>query len=196
MFRVFAPVCAVALLCVTPLPAAEQQPSAKRIAALIEKLGDDSFEAREEARKQLEKIGEPAWDALAKARQTHDDLEVRRQARRLLAGMLQPRLGRLIDELGEPKKRDAAAKQLKSMLEADDERAEQQASKAALAAAMRQHKQADVRKAATDLLRRAYAERMKRVIEQMSDEAFAQERDPFFELTIRRLEELRRRSGR
>ena len=196
MVRVFASSCAAVLLCVTPLPAAEQEPSPKRIALLIERLGDEEFDAREKARKGLEKIGEPAWDALVKARQTHDDLEVRRQARRLLAGMLPGRLERLIGELGEPKKRAGAAKELKRMLDADDERAEQQASKTALTAAMKRHKEPAVRKAATDLLRSTYAERMKRLIEQMSDGAFADESDLFLEGVIRRMEDLQKRGGR
>ena len=65
---------------------ARQQTQDQKIAELIEKLGDDSYDVREEAQKSLEKIGEPARNALVKARR-HTDLEVRNRARKTLAAI-------------------------------------------------------------------------------------------------------------
>jgi uncharacterized protein (TIGR03067 family) len=52
---------------------------AERIARLIKQLGDDGFEKREAASKELGAIGEPALAALRKAG-GNDDAEVRRRA--------------------------------------------------------------------------------------------------------------------
>lgn len=49
----------------------------KEIARLVKQLGSDVFKEREEPRKSLEEIGEPALDALNKAQ---DNLEMRRRA--------------------------------------------------------------------------------------------------------------------
>jgi WD40 repeat protein len=50
------------------------------IAKLIEQLGDDDFDKREDASRRLEKIGEPALEALRDAAETHSDTEVRCRA--------------------------------------------------------------------------------------------------------------------
>jgi hypothetical protein len=57
--------------------------SKTEIGRLIRQLGDDDFDVRESASKQLEKLGEPALAALRKAL-TSDDLEIRRRASRLI----------------------------------------------------------------------------------------------------------------
>jgi len=54
-----------------------------QIANLIEKLGNNDFQEREKASKELESIGEPALPALRKAQKTSLDFEVRRRARGL-----------------------------------------------------------------------------------------------------------------
>jgi WD40 repeat protein len=51
---------------------------------LIERLGDDDFDNREDASRQLEKIGEPALEALRQAARTHADAEVRCRASKLV----------------------------------------------------------------------------------------------------------------
>jgi WD40 repeat protein len=56
---------------------ADPEPAA--VEKLIKQLGHDEFEKREEATRQLEKIGEPALEALRKAR-TSPDAEVRDRA--------------------------------------------------------------------------------------------------------------------
>jgi formylglycine-generating enzyme required for sulfatase activity len=63
-----------------PKPDAKPDP----VAALVEQLGDESFDKREEAVKALEALGEKALPALVNAAATSDDLEIRRRARRLL----------------------------------------------------------------------------------------------------------------
>lgn len=60
-----------------------KEKASKEIDRLIRQLGDDDFDVREAASKELEKIGEPALAALQKARGS-DDLEVRRRASRLV----------------------------------------------------------------------------------------------------------------
>jgi HEAT repeat protein len=179
MLRILGPLCVSALL-VLPA-AADEESSSKRIAALIEKLGDEEFMVRDQARKDLEKIGEPAWDALVQARAKHSDLEVRLQARRVLTVILDVRLPRLIKELGDKKRQDAS-KELSKLLDAPGETAQQETTKAALVVAMKRHKDAVVRMAATDVLRRGYAERIKKLIEQLGDDAFVELRDPYLEM--------------
>ncbi len=61
-------------------PGKETEP--ERIARLIKQLGDDDFEKREAASKELDAIGEPALDALRKAA-SDDDAEIRRRAEQL-----------------------------------------------------------------------------------------------------------------
>jgi hypothetical protein len=178
MLRIIATSCVSALLL---LPAAaEEEASSKRVAALIEKLGDEEFTVRDQARKDLEKIGEPAWDALARAREKHDDLEVRLQARRILAVILEARLPRLIEELSDRKKQ-TAAKELLKLLDAPGEPTQHETTKAALVSAVKNHKDTWVRQAATDVQRRECAVRIKRLIEQLGDDAFIELRAPYLE---------------
>ena len=54
----------------------EKDPELVRILKLIEQLGDDSWEVRENATKELIEIGEPAIDHLAKAIKESSDAEV------------------------------------------------------------------------------------------------------------------------
>jgi hypothetical protein len=78
---------ACALVCVTAALALAAGPGkeakSRRVARLVEQLGDDDFDKREAASKELERVGEPAVDALRKAASAAD-LEVRRRARALL----------------------------------------------------------------------------------------------------------------
>jgi WD40 repeat protein len=61
----------------------DEKPDARRIARLIDQLGDDSYAKREAASKELEAIGVPAFAALRKATSC-DDLEIRLRASRVL----------------------------------------------------------------------------------------------------------------
>jgi formylglycine-generating enzyme required for sulfatase activity len=57
------------------------------IAALVQMLGDDDFDKREEASRKLEALGDKAIPALVKGG-TSDDLEIRRRARKVLLVLL------------------------------------------------------------------------------------------------------------
>lgn len=61
-----------------------QEPDARLIARLVKQLGDDSFANREDASKELGKIGEPAVAALRTAVVSSGDFEVRRRAEAIL----------------------------------------------------------------------------------------------------------------
>jgi uncharacterized protein (TIGR03067 family) len=63
----------------------------ERVASLIRQLGHEEFEKREAASRELEAIGEPALDALRKARASDADPEIRRRA----GGVIQVILARL-----------------------------------------------------------------------------------------------------
>jgi WD40 repeat protein len=56
---------------------------ARRVSALIRQLGHEKFAVREAASKELETIGEAAWQPLVKAARGAPDLETRRRAERL-----------------------------------------------------------------------------------------------------------------
>jgi hypothetical protein len=60
---------------------------AKRIASLIQQLGDKKFEQRQQASAALEAIGEPALQELRRAARDDADLEVRRRAGALVASI-------------------------------------------------------------------------------------------------------------
>jgi hypothetical protein len=64
--------------------AEERKALHEKIDRLVKQLGDDAFPKREQARKELEKIGEPAMEILRKASETADDAEVRDAANKLL----------------------------------------------------------------------------------------------------------------
>jgi HEAT repeat protein len=161
----------LAVLFALPSAGVARQKQDKQIAELIEKLGDDSYETREEAQKSLEKIGEPAWDALVKAK-THKDLEVRKRARKALAAIFTGRLDRLIGDLADKAKRAAASKELAKLLAANDEKAQQAATKKALLGVVKRPKNADAKKAAEDVLQQAYAPQVKNLIAQLTDDSF------------------------
>src|ERR1022692_122836 len=63
---------------------AEVQPDDKEIERLVKQLGSDVFKDREAATKRLKEIGEPALDALRKAK---DTLEVRRRAEAIIVAI-------------------------------------------------------------------------------------------------------------
>src|SRR4029077_11245778 len=68
----------------TPAPQAKKEAAdGKAIRALIQQLGDDSFEKREAADKRLAEIGEPALEHLEKVMKA-GDLEVRARASDLI----------------------------------------------------------------------------------------------------------------
>src|SRR6266481_6080391 len=70
--------CFAFLLLMLPfVPTVADDPDDKEIARLIKQLGSSDFRIRDEATKRLTEIGEPALDALGKAR---DTLETRRRA--------------------------------------------------------------------------------------------------------------------
>ena len=68
-----------------------KETEAERIARLIKQLGDDSFEKREVASRELDAIGEPAVAALRKAASS-DDPEIRRRAATILRAIAARRL--------------------------------------------------------------------------------------------------------
>ena len=82
-------------VCAVPAPAAaerqkdtiadseEATASPRRIAELIEQLGDEDYFARQEAQRELAELGFEAFEALNEAA-THDDLEIAYRARYLL----------------------------------------------------------------------------------------------------------------
>jgi hypothetical protein len=73
----------VGLLTALPSPAAESAATAEKISKLIEQMGSNEFDDRENAQKQLDAIGEPALEALKKA-MSNEDTEIRRRAEELV----------------------------------------------------------------------------------------------------------------
>ncbi|MFP6750640.1 MAG: tetratricopeptide repeat protein [Pirellulaceae bacterium] len=67
-------------------PADKDQPLEQRIASLIEQLGDDNFNQREFAQRQLRLLGLQAYDAVHRAQQ-HDDIEIAKRAHYLVRSM-------------------------------------------------------------------------------------------------------------
>jgi hypothetical protein len=65
-------------------------PDAARLRRLLAELDSDQFAAREEARKQLEAVGEPAKGALQRALADKPSLEMRRRLRSLLRKLSGP----------------------------------------------------------------------------------------------------------
>jgi uncharacterized protein (TIGR03067 family) len=60
---------------------------AETISRLIKQLGDDDFEKREAASRELDSIGEPAVSALRKAVASSPDVEIRRRAETIIGGI-------------------------------------------------------------------------------------------------------------
>src|SRR5260221_5016288 len=76
------------LLLVLPfVPAVADDPDDKEIARLVKQLGSSDFRKRDEARKKLEAVGEPARSALQKAAASGVDLETQRRAAALLQAL-------------------------------------------------------------------------------------------------------------
>src|SRR3989440_3372751 len=86
--------CFAGLLLVLPfVPAVADDPDDKEIARLVKQLGSAKFKEREAATKRLTEIGEPALDALGKAK---DTLEMRRRAEQIV-DRIERRLGYLFN---------------------------------------------------------------------------------------------------
>jgi hypothetical protein len=81
------PVATTLLILTLPGTAAAdpERPSPEKVAKLIAQLGDDRFQARNEASEALEKIGSAALPALRKALAGNVELEVRRRIEGLVA---------------------------------------------------------------------------------------------------------------
>src|SRR5690349_11004616 len=74
---------ALGIVLTAALLARSDTPTAAEIERLIKQLGDDDFDRREAAAKRLDAIGEPALEAVRKARDS-DDPEVRQRAREVV----------------------------------------------------------------------------------------------------------------
>jgi hypothetical protein len=77
-----APALALGLAALAPA-ADPPKADAEQIAKLVKQLGDDDFDTREKATKDLEKIGNPALEALRKAAQDSDS-EIKTRAKKIL----------------------------------------------------------------------------------------------------------------
>src|SRR5882672_5759641 len=74
--------CFAGLVLILPfVPAVTDDPDDKEIARLVKQLGSSDYRMRDTATKRLTEIGEPALDALGKAK---DTLEMRRRAEALI----------------------------------------------------------------------------------------------------------------
>jgi tetratricopeptide (TPR) repeat protein len=71
-------------------PKQTKPPDRAEIERLVRRLGSDSFADREEAMKELRRLGKPALDALRNAASASDDKEVRRRAAELVTRLLEP----------------------------------------------------------------------------------------------------------
>ena len=79
------------MVCAVAASSAEQaKPSAADIERLVRRLGSDSFADREEAMKELRRLGKPALEALRGAAADSTDKEIRRRAAELLDRLLEP----------------------------------------------------------------------------------------------------------
>jgi hypothetical protein len=78
----------VGLLTALSSPAAESAAATEKISKLIEQMGSNEFDDREDAQKQLDAIGEPALEALKKA-MSNEDTEIRRRAEGLVKAIEQ-----------------------------------------------------------------------------------------------------------
>lgn len=71
-----------------------KHPTDKQVAELIEKLGDDSFDTRQKASKDLENFGNHPYKLLLKNR-SHEDLEIRHRVSKLLKKIEVPMFDKL-----------------------------------------------------------------------------------------------------
>src|SRR5438046_669112 len=72
------------LLLVLPFVPVVADSDDTEIARLVKQLGDDDFDKREAASKELEASGEPARAALQKAAASNADVEIQRRASELI----------------------------------------------------------------------------------------------------------------
>lgn len=90
---------AVCIASAAPPKPAENQPIAQAdIERLVRRLGSDSFADREEAMKELRRLGKPALEALRTAAATSNDKEIRRRAAELVDKLLEPPYAKLYKE--------------------------------------------------------------------------------------------------
>lgn len=75
---------AVVLICCSTSGAFPEEKDSAEIARLVEQLGDDDFEKRQQASRKLEAMGSKALPALVRALTTTSDLEVQRRATKLV----------------------------------------------------------------------------------------------------------------
>jgi HEAT repeat protein len=76
-----------ALLLPLPILAAATDEPPPKVEKLIQQLSNSEFAERQEASRQLQKLGEPAAEALQKAATSNPDPEIRWRAAQLLAGL-------------------------------------------------------------------------------------------------------------
>src|SRR5262245_41389209 len=176
-----------AVLCLSAAGDVLADKQEERIARLIEQLGEPDFDKQEEARRQLEKIGEPAETALVAAAGKHADVTIRAKAQVLLTRIYAARVNRLIEKLGDEriKERDAADKELQRLVLAHlrqrgdkdrqakvEVRLQGEAVKKALIKAGQAAADLEIRKRATLTLHAAYAVRAAELIPLLGDEDF------------------------
>ncbi len=90
---------AVCTVSAAPPKPADSKPIAQAdIERLIRRLGSDSFADREEAMKELRRLGKPALEALRTAAATNRDKEIRRRAAELVDKLLEPPYKKLYGE--------------------------------------------------------------------------------------------------
>jgi WD40 repeat protein len=94
--RLFTLACCGVFLGAEPVLPAGPALDAKQIAKLIEQLGNDDFKTREDAAEQLEKIGVDVKEALQRAAESHDDVEVRQRCRALILAIDKKYFGELL----------------------------------------------------------------------------------------------------
>jgi HEAT repeat protein len=172
MSRLLSLSCCLTVLFVPAIVA--RQPQANRVAALIGKLGDDSFEARRQARLELENVGDAATDGLIEAMTTGEDLEMRLAARQVLTRICEAKADRLIECLADRQapSRAAAVKELTKLVDARQTAIQQAAAKRRLSRAAVGHGNVAIRKEAEAFLYRLYHARVAALIDDLGDDVF------------------------
>jgi HEAT repeat protein len=136
---------------------AQGGPLQARVTRLIEQLGDTDFDKQDDARQQLEKIGELAREHLLVAMEKNADREVREQVRSVLKRINAAKVSGLIKQLGDDsaKVRQAAEKELGKMIARDsttDEAMQYEAARERLARVMSKHPDKEIRACASRIL--------------------------------------------
>jgi HEAT repeat protein len=165
-------------------PEPDEPAVAARLAALIERLGDNDFKARTDARLQLVKLGQPARAALVRAMTGHADLEVRLLARRALVRIIDEKLTGVVARLGDDSftVQQAAARELVKLcdapitsrpgsLRADIDLESREAFRVLTWAAAR-HPDGRVRRNAAAALSQSLKERITGLIRQLGDDDY------------------------